>query len=363
MSSPLLKEVESKWGDAPKPPTPPRPSQASKAVLDNEEAVLDDKDPPNVPYHGDLDDEFSRLTPRAAMRLVGRGIELLVQITGDIPPTPPPTSPTVPNMRGMMAERELIRSNSEKNLARMMQEAARETAQSAASSSRDTPTSSQLSGLTISTPEPIDGVRLRQRPRPSCLQPPPRSRPPEPYIIIGENQQPINVQHSAISRRFYARQVPPFTVSAWLERFHTYCPMSTGVYLAASMWIHRLVVKDQSIVLSTRSAHRLTLGALWVSMKALEDNSWSQSKISKIGGITRAELTRLEIGFLFLTNWELAVTRETLKTHWEVLKAEDRLSELYQRLPVHPQHRYRAGPGPPKEQAPAGKENERPDGP
>ncbi len=73
------------------------------------------------------------------------------------------------------------------------------------------------SGATAGTPsaqQPIDGVRLRaQTPTPTGTPPiGPTSQAAEPYIIIGADAQPLNLQHSAIARKFYGKQPPRVTV-------------------------------------------------------------------------------------------------------------------------------------------------------
>ncbi|GKT47625.1 PHO85 cyclin-7 [Colletotrichum spaethianum] len=263
------------------------------------------------------------------MKLLSGGIEALVRITGDIPPTPPPTSPTLPNMRGMAAEKALIRSNSEKNLARMRQEAEAAMGHSHPSPRRPS-MMSQMSGSSSSSSQLIDGVHLRQTQTPT---PPPPSRPPEPYIIIGENSQPINLQHSAITRKFYSKKPPPISIEEYLARIHRFCPMSTAVYLATSLYIHRLAVDERTIPVTRRNAHRLVLAGLRVAMKALEDLSYPHSKMAKVGGVSDLELARLEISFCFLANFELVVREDTLKKHWEVLKQEQPLRLMHPSLP------------------------------
>ncbi len=42
--------------------------------------------------------------------------------------------------------------------------------------------------------------------------------------------------------------------------------------------------------------------------------------MAKVGGVSEAELARLEIHFCFLTNFELAVTEDQLRRHWETLR-------------------------------------------
>uniref|UniRef100_L2FZ74 Cyclin-dependent protein kinase complex component n=1 Tax=Colletotrichum fructicola (strain Nara gc5) TaxID=1213859 RepID=L2FZ74_COLFN len=304
-----LQPTESNSSEVPELPPPPNPS------LDPRLSITDAESPPNAPEN----DDVFKLSPRAAMRLLSGGIEALVRITGDIPPTPPPTSPTLPNMRGMTAEKELIRTNSEKNLARMRQEA--EAAMAAGPSQTQTPT------------------------------PPPPSRPPEPYIIIGENSQPINLQHSAITRKFYSKKPPPISIEEYLTRIHRFCPMSTAVYLATSLYIHRLAVEERTIPVTRRNAHRLVLAGLRVAMKALEDLSYPHSKMAKVGGVSELELARLEISFCFLANFELVAREDTLKKHWEVLKTEQSI-KILQPTPTLSLNRK------PRDKTFAGKENE-----
>ncbi|OLN80975.1 Cyclin-U4-1 [Colletotrichum chlorophyti] len=307
-----LRQTQSNTSDVANLPPPPNPSSDPKLEIPDRESP---------PITDDNDDLF-KLTPRSAMKLLADGIEALVRITGDIPPTPPPTSPTFPNMRGMTAEKELIRSNSEKNLARLLREAqAAGGASSSSSSPRRPPIASHASGSGSSTTQPVDGVYLRQTP---LATPPPPSKEPEPYVIVGENSQPLNVQHGAITRRFYSKQPPPISIEEYLTRVHRFCPMSTAVYLATSLYIHRLAVEEKAIPVAKRNSHRLVLAGLRVAMKALEDQSYPHNKFAKVGGVGEVELRRLEISFCFLVNFELVVTEETLKQHWQVLKDEQR---------------------------------------
>jgi hypothetical protein len=234
--------------------------------------------------------------PVTALKLLCAGIEALVRVTGDIPPTPPPTHSTPPNMRGMQAEKEnIIRSNSYKNLADLHKRPR-------------TPGSSGCS-------EDIDGVSFKKTAIGN-----PNLAPTEPYIIIGDNAEPLNVQHSAITRKFYSKHPPPISLEDYLMRIHKFCPMSTAVYLATSYYIHKLAVDERAIPVTRRNCHRLLLAGLRVAMKALEDLSYPHSRFSKVGGVSEGELARLEISFCFLTNFEFKTSKETLLDHAISLK-------------------------------------------
>jgi hypothetical protein len=197
----------------------------------------------------------------------------------------------------MQAEKEnIIRSNSYKNLADL--------------NKRPRTPSSSSGGS-----EDIDGVSFKKAALGN-----PNLAPAEPYIIIGDNAEPLNVQHSAITRKFYSKHPPPIPLEDYLMRIHKFCPMSTAVYLATSYYIHKLAVDERAIPVTRRNCHRLLLAGLRVAMKALEDLSYPHSRFSKVGGVSEGELARLEISFCFLTNFEFKTSKETLLDHAISLK-------------------------------------------
>jgi hypothetical protein len=266
---------------------PPRPNPSADAGL-SVKVPGDESDTPPSPNSLDV---FT-IGPVTALKLLCAGIEALVRVTGDIPPTPPSTNSTPPNMRGMQAEKEnIIRSNSWKNLADLNQ--------------RPRTPSSSSGGS-----EDIDGVSFKK----AAVGKSNRA-PIEPYIIIGDNAEPLNVQHSAITRKFYSKHPPPISLEDYLMRIHKFCPMSTAVYLATSYYIHKLAVDERAIPVTRRNCHRLLLAGLRVAMKALEDLSYPHSRFAKVGGVSESELARLEISFCFLTNFEFKTSKETLLDH------------------------------------------------
>ncbi|KAI1261957.1 cyclin-domain-containing protein [Xylariaceae sp. FL1019] len=288
------------------PPPPPVPSADPKLFSQA-------RTPP--PLHAiptNSSEDLFKLPPTAALRLLCAGIESLVRVTGDVPPTPPPAEPTMPKMSGMQQEKAaIVRSHSERNLARL-----REVQVPGQQAQPRGP--GQFQGFFDGQgPEPIDGVRLRQTPTPPLAPP---HAPPEPYIVIGANSQPLNLQHSAITRKFFSKAPPPISIEDYLMRIHRFCPMSTAVYLATSLYIFRLAVEERAIPVTRRNCHRLLLAGLRVAMKALEDLSYPHAKIAKVGGVSEIELARLEISFCFLAGFQLVVSEETLLKHWDVLK-------------------------------------------
>ncbi|ROV88555.1 hypothetical protein VMCG_10370 [Cytospora schulzeri] len=332
-------------------PPAPNPSTDPKLVI---EAPKPNLEPIPSPQLFAQPDDIFQVPPLVALKLLSAGVEALVRITGDIPPTPPPMTPHMPNMRGMQAEKDGIRRNySERSLARM-REMARDSKDTKGTLGPSTPvpddqgagaitpascSSQQSPAEPISavpkhvTSQAIDGVHLKATasPEPNTFSPPPPpmlSMTPEPYVIVGANSQPLNMQHNAITRKFYSKKPPPIGISDYLLRIHRFCPMSTAVYLATSLYIHRLAVDERAVAVTKRNAHRLLLAGLRVAMKVLEDLSYPHTKVAKVGGVSDVELARLEISFCFLCGFELVVTAGMLQEHWTTMKNGPDLSGI-----------------------------------
>lgn len=247
------------------------------------------------------------MKPFEALELLGANLEVLVAMTGDVPPTPPPPTPPTPNMKGMQTEKaNIARTHSDNNLARL-----RNQAPESGSEAQDKH-SGGIDESRKNNKEDIDGVQLRQPSGPTFQQQ--TTRPP-PYIIMDSNLQPINLQHGFITRKFYSRGEPPVSIHEYLMRLYDNCPMSTAVYLATSLYIYRLAVVERAIPVTRRNAHRLVLAALRVATKALEDLCYSHRKMAAVGGVSEAELARLEISFCFLAGFDLMVDLEQLQRH------------------------------------------------
>ena len=275
---------------------------------------------------------------------------MLVRITGDVPPTPPPRTPTDPQMTGLQAEKDIIiartspsrtptpsRHNSRRGSnprAPAPRDLSRVQAYSAAMTEK----------IQAAQQEAIDGVRLKTPPAPAfesggggdgsstegassnhhhhnLKSPSSSSSSPRPVIsVVTADESTLADQHGAITRKFYSKLEPPISITQYLARLHQFCPMSTAVYLATAIYIRRLAVEQRAIPVTRRNVHRLVLAGLRVATKALEDLAYPHTKMARVGGVSESELARLEISFCFLAGFELVMSEEQLREHWEALR-------------------------------------------
>ena len=213
-------------------PRPPSPS-ADKGILANTDDLPCDLRSASEAHTLDV----FLLKPLVALQMLCESIENLVKITGDVPPTPPISQPSTPQLGFIEARKE--------NVPRYWRENRCQTSPSCA--------------------EDDDGVPARAKTPIGS----PEAHPTEPLQVVGANMEPLNVQHGAIARKFYSKKPPPISVKDYLLRLHKFCPMSTAVYLATSLYIHRLAIVEKLLPVTARNVHRLILAGLRVAMKAL----------------------------------------------------------------------------------------------
>ncbi|KAK9450769.1 cyclin-domain-containing protein [Limtongia smithiae] len=132
-------------------------------------------------------------------------------------------------------------------------------------------------------------------------------------------------QRAIISRRFWSKSAPEIDIEKYLLRIHQYCPISTAVYLATSVYIHQLCMVTRAMALTPLNVHRLVLAALRVASKNLEDINHQQKRFAKVGGLSEQELCRLEIGFLFLMDFDLKVDIAILEAQAGLLMELERI--------------------------------------
>ncbi|KNE68471.1 hypothetical protein AMAG_12648 [Allomyces macrogynus ATCC 38327] len=108
--------------------------------------------------------------------------------------------------------------------------------------------------------------------------------------------------------RFHARTPPAISVAAFLARIVRYAPCPTAVLLAVLMYLDRLAHRpSQALVVTTANVHRLLITAVMVATKYWSDVFYTNAHYAKVGGLHVAQLNRLELDFLALLDFNLAL--------------------------------------------------------
>ncbi|KAG5366418.1 Cyclin-U1-1 [Yarrowia sp. B02] len=138
----------------------------------------------------------------------------------------------------------------------------------------------------------------------------------------GENDEPsvVQAQKLSIAKRFFLKNPPPLTIEQYLHRIHKYCPLSSSTYMAAGHYIYKICIKHHSVPFIPENAHRMVLAALRIACKVIEDLTYPHKRFSMAGGVSKADLFKLEIAFLFLIDFDIKIDAPVLNRHMQKLE-------------------------------------------
>jgi hypothetical protein len=102
-------------------------------------------------------------------------------------------------------------------------------------------------------------------------------------------------------------------VEAYLVRVAKYAKCSPACFVQAVALVFRLAKRDAAYQLTSLNVHRLVLTGVLLSAKFLDDHYYNNAYYARVGGVSTAELNRLEVEMLRLLGFRLLVPREELE--------------------------------------------------
>eukprot|EP00879_Flechtneria_rotunda_P031559 GHRR01034485.1.p2 GENE.GHRR01034485.1~~GHRR01034485.1.p2 ORF type:complete len:295 (+),score=102.29 GHRR01034485.1:401-1285(+) len=111
---------------------------------------------------------------------------------------------------------------------------------------------------------------------------------------------------------FHGLRAPPISVEAYLVRIAKYAKCSPACFVHSLMHMLKLAQQDASFAPTRLNVHRLLLTGVLISAKFLDDRYFNNAFYAKVGGVSTAELNRLELEMLQLLDFQLSVTPEQL---------------------------------------------------
>lgn len=123
-------------------------------------------------------------------------------------------------------------------------------------------------------------------------------------------------------RAFDSGTVMDMSLRAFLERFFRYAHVSPQVYVVAYAYLDRLRRGDAAVRVVGTNAQRLLTAAILVASKFVEDRNYKNSYFAAVGGLSAAELSSLELDFLFLMQFRLNVSVTVFQSYCRHLERE-----------------------------------------
>jgi Cyclin len=152
--------------------------------------------------------------------------------------------------------------------------------------------------------------------------------------LIEVNDQ--STDRNARSTRFHSVSVPDIPLQKYLKRISRYTDCNYETLVCAVMYLLR-VSRRSSVLITSLSVHRLLITSIVIAMKYIEDECYTNRYMAKVGGISLAELNRLEVSFLKKLDFCLCIHPENFEQFCtEICRLDNQImmEEISARLPV-----------------------------
>ncbi|WVZ78079.1 hypothetical protein U9M48_025844 [Paspalum notatum var. saurae] len=138
---------------------------------------------------------------------------------------------------------------------------------------------------------------------------------------------------------FRGRAVPGIPVRRYAERIYRYAGCSPACFVAAYVYLDRLLGQDAgdareeeaaaapaaaaaAVVVDSYTVHRLLITAVMVAAKFMDDRHHNNAYFARVGGVEVAEMNALELRLLFALRFRLNVAPATFARYCAALEAE-----------------------------------------
>ena len=112
--------------------------------------------------------------------------------------------------------------------------------------------------------------------------------------------------------RFHGSNMPSISVKSYIARFAKYSPFPSACLLTLLAYLDRIKSSCPGIAVNPLSIHRLVMSALILSIKFHCDHIYSNRYYAKVGGVSAAELMRLEFDMLAMLNYRITIDKYEL---------------------------------------------------
>ncbi|KAI3824756.1 hypothetical protein L1987_06227 [Smallanthus sonchifolius] len=121
---------------------------------------------------------------------------------------------------------------------------------------------------------------------------------------------------------FHGIRPPAITIPKYLDRIYKYTNCSPACFVVGYIYIDRLVHRHPGSLVVSLNVHRLLVTSVMLAAKVLDDEHYNNAFYARVGGVTNAELNRLEVEFLFMLDFDLTVTSRVFESYCLYLERE-----------------------------------------
>ncbi|MCL7037710.1 hypothetical protein MKW94_021271 [Papaver nudicaule] len=113
---------------------------------------------------------------------------------------------------------------------------------------------------------------------------------------------------------FHAVRAPSMSIQQYINRIFKYANCSPSCFVIAYIYMDRFL-QHANVHLTSLNVHRLLITSVMIAAKFIDDSFYNNAYYAKVGGVSTAEMNKMEIDLLFSLDFRLQVTEGTLKQY------------------------------------------------
>ncbi|KAB2610605.1 cyclin-U1-1-like [Pyrus ussuriensis x Pyrus communis] len=125
---------------------------------------------------------------------------------------------------------------------------------------------------------------------------------------------------------------PSVSIPKYLERLYKYTDCSPSCFVVGYVYIDRLLHKHPDSLVLSLNVHRLLVTSVMVASKMLDDVHYNNAFYARVGGVSNAELNKLEVELLFLLDFGVMVSSRVFESYCFHLEKENMQNGACQRI-------------------------------
>ncbi|XP_068336757.1 cyclin-U1-1 [Pyrus communis] len=122
---------------------------------------------------------------------------------------------------------------------------------------------------------------------------------------------------------FHGMRRPSISIPNYLERLYKYTDCSPSCFVVGYVYIDRLLHKHPDSLVLSLNVHRLLVTSVMVASKMLDDVHYNNAFYARVGGVSNAELNKLELELLFLLDFGVTVSSRDFESYCFHLEKEN----------------------------------------
>lgn len=121
---------------------------------------------------------------------------------------------------------------------------------------------------------------------------------------------------------FHGVRAPSISIPKYLERIYKYTNCSPSCFVVGYVYIDRLTHRHPDSLVTSLNVHRLLVTSVMVASKILDDEHYNNAVYARVGGVSNAELNKLELELLFLLDFRVMVSSRVFESYCFHLEKE-----------------------------------------